>query len=93
MKRKIVCMALAASLMVTTAFSSFALTEEINNQISGNSLLVGDHLFELDKNNQAFNLNSFMTSVRSIEEANENAAYYKDANGHWYDIVADQAMK
>lgn len=91
MTKKIMSLLLTFTMVISSGISSFALSEEMNKQISGNALLIGDHLFELDSHDE-LDLDSFMNSVRSIEAGSDNVAYYKDSNGKWFEIVADEKM-
>lgn len=78
--------------MFLNVTNALAMTEDVHQQIQGNALLIGNYLFELDKNPNSFNLDSFITSVRSIPNGDENQVYYKDATGKWYELVSDSAM-
>jgi hypothetical protein len=93
MNKKRISMLLAGLMMFSNATSAFAMSNEVHKQIQGNSLLIGNYLFELDKNANSFNLNSFITSARSIADGQENEVYYKDASGNWYELVEDGSMK
>jgi len=85
-------MMLAGLMMFSNATSAFAMSNEIDQQIQGNSLLIGNYLFELDKNANSFDLDSFITSARSIADGEDNEVYYKDASGSWYELVEDGSM-
>ncbi len=90
--RKIFSLLMAFTLIISTGMSSFAMTVEHNNKISNNSILIGERLFLLDKDETAFNLDTFMSATRSIKQGEENTLYYKDNNGNWYNLVSDKNM-
>lgn len=91
-KRRIMSAMLAFLLVFTNVKSTYALTIDENNDIKGNSILIGNYLFELDSNARSFNLNNFMSAVRSIDGNVGNTVYFKNASGEWFEIVADANM-
>lgn len=92
MNKKSISMMLAGLMMFSNATSAFAMSNEVDQHIQGNSLLIGNYLFELDKNANSFGLDSFITSARSIADGQDNEVYYKDASGNWYELIEDGSM-
>lgn len=92
MKKRIVSLLLVMVMLLSNVMGAYAISSEENGMIDGNTIWIGDHLFELNKHGNTFNLNNFMNAVRSIDNGSENAVYYKAADGKWYNIVKDEAM-
>lgn len=93
MRRKYISLFLIAMMLLSNLTCSFALSEEMDNEISGNSLLVGNHVFELDTHSKAFTLKGFMEAVRTIKEDEASLIYYKDQNNKWFELIEDEGME
>lgn len=93
MKKKYLSLVLALILVVSSGVNVNAMTPEENGQINGNAILIGDYLFELDSNNNSFDLENFIKAARSIDSNEVSKVLYKTAEGKWFDIIADKDMK
>lgn len=92
MNRKKLCSLLAVTVACANLVPAWGLTPVQNSQIEGNSIVIGNHLFELDTNGADFTLERFMDAIRSIEAGEKNAIFYKDYKGNWYELVEDSSL-
>lgn len=92
MNRKKLCSLLAITVVCANLGPVWGITPTQNSKIEGNAIVIGNHLFELDTNEDAFTLERFMDAVRSIEIGEENAIFYKDYSGNWYELVEDPSL-
>ncbi len=93
MHKKLLSVILSSTLIVWNLGTVHALSKVEDAAIPGNTVLIGEHLFQLDDAPEAFKLDNFMNAVRSIGEGAENAVYYKDHRHNWYELIADEHMK
>lgn len=90
--RKKLCTMLATIVACANIIPAWGITPTQNAQIEGNAIVIGNYLFELDTHGHDFTLEHFMNAVRSIEKDNQNAIYYKDYQGNWYELVKDPML-
>lgn len=90
--RKKICKLLVATVACANMMPVLGITPAQNAQIEGNAIVIGNYLFELDTHGDSFTLENFMNAIRSIEKDEQNAIYYKDYQGHWYELVQDPML-
>ncbi|KAJ50965.1 uncharacterized protein with FMN-binding domain/predicted Fe-Mo cluster-binding NifX family protein [Clostridium tetanomorphum] len=81
-EKKICSLTLSTAMIFGTCSPAFGAPLAKLPKIEDNSLVIGRHLFELDKvNSSQYNLNTFIDASKSVDE--NNGVYYK-YNGKWY---------
>ncbi|EJO5348442.1 FMN-binding protein [Clostridium botulinum] len=82
LEKKLYSLTVSSIILLSTYSTVYAAPISKLPNISNNSLVIGKHLFELDKaSSSEYNLNKFVEAAKTVDK--KNGIYYK-YNGKWY---------